>query len=176
MLRTASAAGELPSTPRPWEFPIRLSRLTAAALSTAVILLLTAEAWEVAANLANGAVTGLAVLALALTTIYVVLRQRLVVRRRRRLSEQTVVTNVSAFGVVLCGLLTTFGLLVVFALAIGWSLVGSTVLRSWTGHSGGVYGTMAVLVASMGIVVGALGASFEEQHHFRHVVFVDEET
>ena len=34
---------------------------------------------------------------------------------------------------------------------------------------------MSAFVASVAILIGALGASFEEQHYFRHVIFVDEE-
>lgn len=34
---------------------------------------------------------------------------------------------------------------------------------------------MAAFVASIGVLIGALGTSFENQHHFRHIVFVDEE-
>ena len=35
---------------------------------------------------------------------------------------------------------------------------------------------LASFVASLGIIIGALGASFEEQGYFRHVAYVDEET
>ena len=34
----------------------------------------------------------------------------------------------------------------------------------------------AGFVAALGILVGALGASFEDQTYFRHVAYVDEET
>ena len=37
------------------------------------------------------------------------------------------------------------------------------------------YLLLTTTVGSLGIVIGALEASFEQQHHFRHVVFVDEE-
>ena len=35
---------------------------------------------------------------------------------------------------------------------------------------------LAAFVASLGLVIGALGASFEEEHYIRHIAFVDEET
>ena len=34
---------------------------------------------------------------------------------------------------------------------------------------------MAIFAASLGILIGALGASFESNHYFRHIIFVDEE-
>ena len=36
--------------------------------------------------------------------------------------------------------------------------------------------SLAGFIASLGIIIGALGASFEAQVYFRHVAFVDEET
>jgi hypothetical protein len=35
---------------------------------------------------------------------------------------------------------------------------------------------MAGFIASLGIAIGALGASFEEHQYFRHIAFIDEET
>jgi hypothetical protein len=35
---------------------------------------------------------------------------------------------------------------------------------------------MCGFVATLGVVLGALGASFESENYFRHVVLVDEET
>jgi hypothetical protein len=31
-------------------------------------------------------------------------------------------------------------------------------------------------MAALGLIIGALGASFEQQHYFRHITYVDEET
>ena len=38
------------------------------------------------------------------------------------------------------------------------------------------YLAMASFVASLGILIGALGSSFEGQEYFRHITYVDEET
>ena len=35
---------------------------------------------------------------------------------------------------------------------------------------------LAGLVSSLGLLIGSLGASFEGQHYFRHVIYADEET
>jgi hypothetical protein len=34
---------------------------------------------------------------------------------------------------------------------------------------------LAAVVATLGLLIGAFGASFEQQHFFRHVAHVDEE-
>lgn len=167
---------------RPWMFPLRLSRLTTAAGSALVILLLTAETWDLGMNQPPALVGGLACLVLLVTTTYVLKNQRLLVRRgSRRLTEQTVVTNISLTLVVLLGLGVTFLGLFLVALGAERLFYPPALVASWTASLGapavlGQYVVLAGFVASLGIVIGTLGASFEEQNYIRHIAYVDEET
>ena len=121
-------------------------------MSALLLLLVTAEVWDVGMSQSAAQVIGLSLFALLLTSIYTLIRQRLLVRRQvGSLSEQTVITNIAIASVVVLGMLTTYGLL--FS-----------------------YVVLAAFVASLGILIGALGASFEEQYHFRHITYIDEET
>lgn len=166
---------------RPWQYPFRLSRLTAAAVSTMVLLLVTAEAWDLGMSQTPAFVTLLSVIAILFTTWYTLLRQRLFVRReRRKLSEQNVVTNLSTFAIVLSGITTTYALLFLLTLAATQTLYTTELASNWSASLSrppGLthYGTLAGFIASLGIFIGSLGASFEQQHYFRHVTFVDEE-
>lgn len=166
---------------RPWEFPLRLLRLTAAAVSTTTLLMLTAESWHLASN---QAITKLAILlgiVLIVTTALVAVRQRLLLQRRRSLMrEQIVIANVSAVVIVLIGLATTASALLAFNVSAGFFLYSPSLVASWIDSDVGmavstVYWQVALFVTTLGLFIGALGATFEEQHHFRHVVFVDEE-
>jgi hypothetical protein len=38
------------------------------------------------------------------------------------------------------------------------------------------YVILAAFVAALGLLMGALGALFAQQNHFRHVICIDEET
>ncbi len=168
---------------RPWEFPKRLSRLTIAAFSTLAILFITAEAWDLA--LAQGGVRlpALFVVSLLATTFYVVLRQQLLVRRGTRRSEQAIVTSTSAMGIVFVGMTTTWAALFLVGIVLSLFLFPGALIAGWaassvSGPSELVWSDrpqMAVFAASLGLMIGALGASFESQHYFRHVIFVDEE-
>lgn len=165
---------------RPWEFPRRLNRLTTAAFSTAVILTFAAESWALAASQSGVSITVFAVAALLATTCYITQRQQLLVRRERRISEQSVITNISAVGIVLFGMLVTFTVTLLLIVVISLLLFRPELVKEWASlHDVPVdewhYGFLAVFVASLAMVVGALGASFEEQHYFRHITFVDEE-
>ena len=72
-----------------------------------------------------------------------------------------------------------FGLLTALALIAAVLLFPPDVVRDWAVLAVPIgvkhYGLLACTIGALGIVIGSLGASFEQQHHFRHVVFVDEE-
>jgi len=167
---------------QPWMFPVRLSRLTTAAASALVILLITAEAWDLGMNQRPGFVVALSVLTLLATTAYVLKRQRLLVRRGRgRLTEQTVVTNVSIALTVMLGLGVTYAALYGLTLLLARVLFPDPLVATWAASlDGGVgarhYLVLAGFVAALGILIGSLGASFEEESYFRHIAYVDEET
>lgn len=167
---------------RPWRFPARLARLTTAAASTMVILVLTAEAWELGTAQPAWRVVLLSLLALVGTSAYVLQRQRVLVRRRpQRLTEQQVVANVSITLAVGLGMLTTYAALFAVTLALSLGVFPDAVAASWAQPPDGAVAigqhlALAGFVATLGLVVGALGASFEARGWFRHVTLVDEET
>lgn len=170
-------------TARPWEFPRRLSRLTIASFSTLAILLMTAESWDLALAQEPGRISALALVSLLVTTVYVVVRQQLLVRRRRRRSEQSVVTSASALGIVLAGMTFTWMALFAVGLILSHLLFPSELISTWAAST--VTNVrqltwldrphMAMFSASLGLLIGALGASFESQNYFGHIIFVDEE-
>lgn len=168
---------------RPWEFPRRLSRLTLASVSTVFLLLLTAESWDLALSQSPVGISCLSILSLLLTTLYVIQRQQLLVRRGHRRSEQIVVTSTSALAIVFLGMAVTWLGLLMIGFCCGWLLFRPELIVSWASASQlreqqvGVATClqMGCFAASVGLVIGALGASFESQNYFRHVIFVDEE-
>lgn len=165
-----------------WQFPFRLSRLTTAAVSALLIFMITAEAWDLGMSQSPGFVAALSVTVLVAATGYVLRRQRLLVRRRRkRLSELAVVADVSIGLAVALGLLTTYLALFVLTLGLAFLLFRRHLVATWAASLDGAIGlehylVFAAFVSSLGLAVGSLGASFEEQKYFRHVAYVDEET
>jgi ABC-type Fe3+ transport system permease subunit len=149
--------------------------------------MMTAEAWDFALSQPTPTIVILAVAAIVLTTAFISRRQQLFVRRkRRRLTEQRVVTNLTVSAVVLCGMLTMFAIMFGSIFVIGELLFSKNLVAEWAHSVRGLQGDQrtvnwthyvrfAGIASSLSIVIGALGASFEEQHHFRHITFVDEE-
>jgi hypothetical protein len=166
---------------KPWEFPFRLSRLTTAAMSTLLILMMTAEAWDLGMSQHLPVMSGLSVLVLLGTSLFIVKRQKLMLRRsQRRLTEQIVVTNVASSLIVIVGMAVTYLLLFSLTLLFAGALFTDNLVASWAASLEGQIGlqhylSLAELTASLGILIGALGASFEGQDYFRHIAYVDEE-
>jgi hypothetical protein len=168
---------------RPWEFPKRLSRLTIASFSALAILFITAESWDLALAQRLDRVVALIGGVLIATTIYVVLRQQLLVRRRKQRSEQSVVTSISAFAIVFIGMLATWTSLFAVGCLLAQLLFPGELIATWAASTldngrqveWAARAQMAMFSASLALLIGALGASFESQHYFRHIIFVDEE-
>lgn len=176
---------------RPWEFPRHLSRLTTAAVSTLAVLMMTAEAWDLGLAQSGIQLGVLAGGALLVTSWYVAYRQQLLVHRFHLRTEQTISTQAASWGIVALGMGTTWLVLALLSLLASVVLFENKLIAEWAGETSiqglvgstqyrelavyGLYIRMATFVASIGILIGALGTSFESQHHFRHTVFVDEE-
>lgn len=161
---------------RPWEFPLRLGSMTAAVLSVLVVLLLTAEVWDVGARQSPATVAVGSVGAWIGSCVYVLRRHRLLDSRGRdRWTEQGVATNAAMALVVALGLATTYAAVWSAAWLLAVAMFDDEIVRRWTASEHAVPRWLfACFVASIGIVVGALGSTFEG-NYLRHVVLVDEE-
>jgi predicted Zn-dependent protease len=166
----------------PWRFPLRFSRLTIAALSSLLIVIITAESWELGMRQSPLFVAGLAATVVLGSSAFVVQRQQLLARRpSKRLSEQRAVTNLTLTAAVVLGLITTWLVLFLFILLLGGLLFRPDVVEHWAPSlqgrpTFGDYCVFSGFAASFGLVFGALGASFEGRNYFRHVAYVDRET
>ncbi len=167
---------------RPWRFPFQLSKLTTAAFSTLVVLVMTAEAWDLGTRQPISLVTALSALAIIGTSAYLVRKQGLLARRHgASRSEQQVVQSASILLALGLGMSTTWGLLFGTTLVLHALFFDAEILTTWAASLGGPAAyhhilSFAGFVAALGLGVGALGGSFEDQTYFRHVAYVDEET
>jgi hypothetical protein len=76
---------------------------------------------------------------------------------------------------------TTYAILFLLTLGLSQLLFSHKLVATWAvllnGHiKTQHYVVFAAFVASLGLVIGALAASFELPSYFRHVAYVDEET
>lgn len=167
---------------KPWRLPFRLSKLTTPAASTMVVLLITAEAWDLGMSQHPATVAGMSLAALLITSQYILRRQRLLEAfRLLGMGEIRVISHLSTVLAVFIGMLTTYALLFGLTLAASLTLFSEQLVHNWAASLRGEirlvhHLVLSGFVATLGLVIGALGASFEEQTYFRHVALVDEET
>lgn len=165
----------------PWQFPVRFNRLTTAAVSAMLVLLMTAETWDMSMSQSAASITALLLSVVVVTTAYVVTRQHLLIRRQdRQMTEQIAVSNLTATLTVLSGLVTMLITLFAASLCLSLLLFSEPVVNEWvTSVEGpvtlGHYLLLSGVVSGFSLSIGALGATFEDQSYFRHVTFIDEE-
>jgi len=166
---------------RPWSMPLRLSRLTTAAASALFVLMMTAEVWELGMAQSGAAVCALSVLVLGFTALYVLMRQRLLrAVRPGRLTEQVAVMQTAVILGMFSGLLSTYALLFLVSFGAATTLYPDPLVGRWgmlgpEGAKWGDYMVFAGFVSAIGVVIGALGASFERQSHLKALTLLDYE-
>ena len=166
---------------RPWLLPFRLSRLTAAAFSALVVLMITAEVWQLGSTQSPGTVLFASLVSWLGTTTYVVQRRRPSTDRSGlELVELAAQNRISTTVVIAVGMAVTYALLFVTAFGVGLSLFGASLVEGWVPSLDAAFGVghrlaFSGTVAALGLVAGALGASFEQQDYLGHVAQVDEE-
>ncbi|MDY6796103.1 MAG: hypothetical protein SWK76_12640 [Actinomycetota bacterium] len=162
---------------RPWVMVLSLGRLAFAAVAALVLALLSAELWYLGVGINIWRLVLIAVVVLLGATFYVVLRQRLYVRRvSLSHSEQAAFFNLTSFFTVLCVFITL--LLAIFAATslASFGIYPRYIVREWLQKgevSASDYIKVSLLVSSLVMVVGALGAGLEENQHFRRVMYTE---
>jgi hypothetical protein len=165
----------------PWKLPFRLGRLTTAAGSALLLLLVTAEIWDLALSLPPWRLLALAVAATAASTGFVIAQQRLLAgAEHQRPTELSVNRRLSSVAIMLLGMLTTYALLFFTTYAAALSLFRAALVSDWAMSLDQApgwqdYAALSAFVASLGLMIGAFGASFENQYYFRHVTHIDRE-
>ena len=166
---------------RPWLMPFKLGRLTAAAASALFVLMMTAEVWELGMSQNAATLWGLSIVSLVGTAVFVLLRQRLLMASRsQRLSEQIAVMRIAITFGVFSGMLSTYLVLFVTCFAAAQLLFPAGVAARWSVSSDAAltwpaYVGFAAFVSALGVIIGALGASFERQGHLKQLAMLDKE-
>ncbi|MCA9969454.1 MAG: hypothetical protein KC425_04515, partial [Anaerolineales bacterium] len=164
----------------PWRLPFRMARLTAAAAVSLLILLLTAEAWEMGVTLPLPRLALGTLTALIVATGFLFAGQNLgQISRDVGWREQLTRTRLVVLGTIALGMLTLWLVLFLFSLLVGW-LLPDTVLLRWI-QAGGPLDRLllfrhAAFMAMLGVLAGALGGNLEEEEAIKASLFFDEET
>lgn len=162
---------------RPLRMVFSLGKLVVAAMSALVLALFTMEVWDLGVGINIWRLVLIAVAVLLASTAYVVFRQGLYGRSvSRSLSEQAAFFYLASFLTVFSVLLALFAVIFVVTMVVTVGVYPRYIVEDWVMKSGlGLfdYVRVSLLISSMAMVVGALGAGLEENKHFRQVMYTE---
>ncbi|MCY4353449.1 MAG: hypothetical protein OXC09_01490 [Truepera sp.] len=162
---------------RPWRIPLFLGRLTATVAVSLLLLLLTAESWEAGTHMRTLWLGVGSVAAMITACLFIFFGQHLdQVGRGRGWSEQLARSRIVLFGTLLAGMMSLWVML--FAAILTFSfLLPASVTSGWTGFDPADLprARYAAFLASIGILVAALGGNLEEEDAIKAELFFDQE-
>ena len=162
---------------RPLLIVFGLGKLVFAAVAALVLALLSAELWHLGVEINTWRIVLIAAAVLLIATFYVVFRQKLYVSRvSLSLSEQAAFFNLTSFLTVFFVLFILFLIILAVTSLASLGIYPRYIVRQWLqkGQVGILdYVKVSLLVSSLVMVVGALGAGLEENRHFRRVMYTE---
>ena len=158
----------------PWRLPLYLGRFTAAAAVSTVYLVISSDAWELAASLPRPGVMGFTLLALFFSTFFLFHGQDLGrLGHERTWREQLARTRIVLFLTLGLGMLSLWALVFGLTLLAGVALPQGLLLK-WAGRPAVL--DFAGFAAALGVVAAAMGGNLEEESEIKAELFIDEET
>ena len=162
--------------------PLRLPTLATAAVAPCLILVFTAEIWDVGLNVPGRAAAGFAAVSALAATWYLVLFGNLFLphRERRLITEHLALVNVTVFLTVLLAVLGLFAMLALLILAISTLIFPAGLLSTWPSIRQpevalGDMARVAVFIASIGVLTGALGGGLDGRALIGHLALFPED-
>lgn len=163
----------------PWLLPFRMARLTAATAVSLLILLLTAEAWEMGVSMPPARLIIGALISILIATAFIFSGKNLgELSRDVGWHEQLIRTRIVLVGTILMGMASLWLVLFAFSLLVGWVLPSDVLIR-WTELDmldRLLLVRHAAFMAMLGVLAGALGGNLEEDEAIKAQLYFDEET
>jgi hypothetical protein len=162
---------------RPLRIVFSLGKLVFAAMAALVLSLLSTELWQLGMGINIWRLILIAAAVLLAATIYIVFQQHLFVSRvSMSLSEQAAFFNLTSFLTVLSVFLVLFLLIFAVTILVTLGVYPRYIVKDWLQKgdlSFGDYVRVSLLISSLSLIVGALGAGLEENRHFRQVMYTE---
>jgi len=160
---------------RPWKQPFRLAKLSASSIATMIILMLTAEVWEIGVHMPWPLLAGLAILSITAATLLVFYGRQLFQLCQQFLrTEQNTRARVVLLSCLGLGMVSLY--VVLWLVAFGIALaVPDSVHDGWLQRDVGLDGIarFCALVSGLGVAAAALGGNLEDPEDLKYELFVD---
>ena len=154
--------------------PLSLSRLSTAAVAPALILVFSAESWDVAYHMTNRVTWIAAIAAVVISAVYLMFSLNLNFPRvnSTNLTEHGAVINVSMFLTLLFAMAGLFGLIFITMLLIEYFVFPPDLMRQWPSLDNPTFNIfdkfrLAAFISMLGVLTGALAGGLESRNVIR---------
>jgi predicted Zn-dependent protease len=156
--------------------PFALPKLATAAVTPTLILVFSAETWDVGLHLGNSVATVFASLSILAAAIHLMFTQNLFFPRQpgQTLTEHMALVNVTVFLILLLGMVGLFLLVGTIILFIEMLVFPPNLMTNWPSLENPVVGPVdlvrtAVFISTLGVLSGALAGGVENRTLISHL-------
>jgi hypothetical protein len=156
--------------------PLSLPKLSTAALAPTLVIVFSAESWDVGFHLGNDTAALFAVVSIVLAALYLMFVQNLSFPRKRHdvVTEHTAVVNVTVFLVLLCAMAGLFVLVWGLMLVIELVVFPQNLMSNWPSLEDPTVGFVDLVrtgafISTVGVLSGALAGGIENRTLVSHL-------
>ncbi len=162
--------------------PLTLPKLATAALTPTLVIVFSAEAWDVGFHMDNGTAALFATASIVAAAVYLLFIQNLTFPRKRHrvITEHTALVNVTVFLVLLFAMVGLFALVGGIILAIELIVFPPNLMANWPSLEDPAVGFVDLVrtgafISTVGVLSGALAGGLENRTLVRHLTLFRDE-
>lgn len=156
--------------------PLSLPKLSTAALAPTLVIVFSAEAWDVGFHMSNATAAAFAVVSIVAAALYLLFSQNLSFpqERHRRITEHAALVNVTVFLVLVSAMAGLFALVGGVVLLIQFVVFPPNLMSNWPSLEDPTVGVVdmvrtAAFISTVGVLSGALAGGLENRAIVRHL-------
>ena len=166
---------------RPITFPLSLPKLATAAIAPTLVIIFSAESWDVGLHLTNGKAALFAVGSILAAAVHLMFVQNLFFPRRPRqvVTEHMALVNVTVFLVLVWAMVGLFLLVSTVMLVIEFFVFPPTLMATWPSLEDPTVRLVdrvrtAGFIGTLGVLSGALAGGLENRDILRHLALFED--
>ncbi|WP_226039599.1 hypothetical protein [Natrinema sp. DC36] len=156
--------------------PLSLPKLSTAALAPTLVIVFSAESWDVGFHMSNVTAALFATVSIVTATLYLLFVQNLSFPRKRHriVTEHTALVNVTVFFVLLLAMIGLFGLVWTIILVIELVVFPPNLMSNWPSLEEPTVGFIDLVrtgafISTIGVLSGALAGGLESRIIISHL-------
>ncbi len=156
--------------------PLAMPKLATAALTPTLVIVFSAETWDVGFHLDNATAALFASTSVLAASVYLLFAQNLSFPRRRHqvITEHTALVNVAVFLILLSAMIGLFALIGGIMLVIELVVFPENLMSNWPSLQDPTVGVVdmvrtAAFISTIGVLSGALAGGLENRTVIRHL-------